>query len=344
MKKTSLFILMLVLAFTACQQRLYEKKDQKSITNAVVKEAAQTMEEFRKTSSLLLDDTRLAFLDKFQVYSDSMLHTNFKEYLTSSEEEAMKMEAAMPMLYFYREAFAKVLYEVKNTKVKHGTAQVWLLYNMGFVVKTPSGCFGIDIDHRLAERFEPYLDFLLVTHKHGDHYSMELIEAMNRKGKPVLSNFYKESPAYFSTSATDYKIGNFTIHTDISDHLLDPKLPDFVTLFRIDCGEDSGNFSLLHCGDSGFNPERFKNVEGPVGMAVIRWGAARENNIMGTGKGQITTDYAILSHLIEMRHRPYPHGQASITKTLEHLPNVKCKHTILPFWGEKLIWKDGKLQ
>lgn len=38
MKKTSLFILMLVLAFTACQQRLYEKKDQKSITNAVVKQ------------------------------------------------------------------------------------------------------------------------------------------------------------------------------------------------------------------------------------------------------------------------------------------------------------------
>jgi hypothetical protein len=267
----------------------------------------------------------------------------FKEYLSSSEEEATRMEDTTPILYGYREAFDKVLYEVKNNKVKPGTTLVWMLYNMGFVVKTPSGCFGIDIDHRLAEQLEPYLDFLVITHNHGDHQNAKLIAAMAKHGKPILSNFYKDGKSYLSTRATNYKIGNFTIRTDISDHLLNPKLPDFVTLFRIECGEDSGNFSMLHCGDSGFDPKRFKNVQGPVNMLVLRWGAPRENNILGTGQGQVQPDYAVLSHLIELRHEPYPHGQASITKTLEHLPNVKCENTILPFWGEKLIWKNGKM-
>ncbi|NLO69521.1 MAG: hypothetical protein GX102_00920, partial [Porphyromonadaceae bacterium] len=99
-----------------------------------------------------------------------------------------------------------------------------------------------------------------------------------------------------------------------------------------------------HCGDSGFLPERFLNVQGPVNLLVLRWGAPRENEILGTGEGQVQPDYAVLSHLIELRHKPYPHGQASITKTLEHLPGVECENTIIPFWGEKLIWKKNKLQ
>lgn len=344
MKKINLLILIFILTIAAsCQQSFYQKNNHGNASSKAVQEAVQTMLEFRKTSPLKLDNKRLAFLNKFQIYSDSLVNTTFKEYLNSPEEVAVKMENTIPMLYFYREAFDKVLREVKNTKVKHGTALVWMLYNMGFVVKTPSGCFAIDIDHRLAEQLEPYVDFLCVTHNHGDHYNIKLMEAMHNHGKPVLSNFYKESGEYLSTKATSYKIGNFTIHTDISDHLTDPKLPDFVSVFRFDCGEDTGNFSMLHCSDSGFNPQHFRNVQGTVSMVIIRWGAPRESNILGTGEGQVKTDYAILSHLIELRHKPYPHGQASITKTLEHLPTVKCENTILPFWGEKLTWKNGEL-
>jgi hypothetical protein len=342
MKKTNLFILIVLMVITSsCQQSFYKKNTNKNITNKAIQEASQTMSQFRTTSPLKLDNKRLLLLDKFQTYSGSLVDTTFNEYLTSSEEITVNMENTIPMLFFYREAFNKVLDEVKYTKVKNGSTQVWMLYNMGFVVKTPSGCFGIDIDHRLAEQLEPYLDFLCVTHNHGDHYNIKLMEAMNNHGKPVLSNFYKVSEEYVSTTPTIYKIGNFTIYTDISDHLTDPRLPNFVTVFRIECGEDAGSFSMLHCGDSGFNPKRFKNVQGPVNMVVLRWGEPRENNILGTGEGQIKPDYAVLSHLIELRHKPY--GQASITKTLEHLPTVKCENTIIPFWGEKLIWENGEI-
>lgn len=339
MKKIILSILMLTVTIVAVAQNKSFQKDQKKFSN----EAVETVKKFRKTTPFDLNDERLSLLKTFEIYSDRFSDTPFKEYLLKTDEVAEEMEHTEPILYAYREAFDKVLYEVKNTKVKQGSTLVWMLYNMGFVVKTPSGCFGIDIDHRLAEQLEPYLDFLIITHNHGDHQNAKLIEAMSKQGKPVLSNFHKESGVYLSTTATSYKIGNFSIRTDISDHLLSPKLPDFVTLFRIECGEDSGNFSMLHCGDSGFNPERFKNVEGPVNMLVLRWGAPRENNILGTGQGQVQPDYAVLSHLIELRHKPYPHGQASITQTLKHLPNVKCENTILPFWGEKLTWKGGKM-
>jgi hypothetical protein len=344
MKRISLSLLVVFVFFAvSCQQSFYGKHKSEDVAHEAVQDAIQTMLQFRKTTPLLLDNQRLDYLLQFQTYSDSLENTTFKEYLTSTEEKSVSMENTIPILYCYREAFNKVLEEVRNTRVKKGNTLVWMLYNMGFVVKTPSGCFGIDIDHRLAEQLEPYLDFLCITHNHGDHYNTKLMEVMSHHGKPVLSNFYQGSENYFSTKPNHYKIGNFTIRTDISDHLADPKFPDFVTAFRIECGKDAGNFSLLHCGDSGFNPNHFKNVQGPVDLVVLRWGAPRESNIMGTGEGQVTPGYAVLSHLIELRHRPYPHGQASITKTLEHLPTVKCNNTILPFWGEKLRWENGKL-
>lgn len=339
MKKIYLSIMTALIVLTINAQNTSAQKNQE----VFFKKGLQTWNEFKKTSPFLLDDNRLSLLYEIEVFSDSLASTTFKEYFNSPEQTSVNMEQSIPMLYFYRYGFDKVLDEVKNTKVKKGTTLVWMLYNMGFIVKTPTGCFGIDIDHKYAVQFEPYLDFLCITHNHGDHYNNDLMKAMTDNGKPVLSNFYQESEGYVSKVPASYKIGDFTIRTDISDHLANPKFPDFVTVYRIEGGKKSGNFSMVHGGDTGFNPLHFTKVEGPASMVVLRWGASRENNILGTGKGQVKTDYAVLSHLIEQRHEPWPKGQASITKTLEHLPNVECENTIMPFWGEKMTWKKGKL-
>lgn len=331
-------MLALTASITIAQNRAFDKA-QKNYSNVGV----ETFQQLKKTNPFILDDNRLNLLYTIETYSDSYPPDQFRAYLKSTMEVAEVLEHEVPILYAYRTAFDKVLHELKTTKVKKGTAVVWLLYNMGFVVKTPSGAFGIDVEHRMAEQFAPHLDFLCITHNHGDHAHPQLMEAMVKLGKPVLSNFYEGSPAYLSKEATSYKIGEFTIRTDLSDHLADPKFPNFVTTYRIEAGVDADSFSILHCGDSGFNPAHFTNVDGPVDMVVLRWGAPRENNIFGTGKGQVQTSYAALSHLIELRHKPYPHGQASITQTLKHLPNVQCENTIIPFWGEKLTWKDGTM-
>ncbi|GEM_PF-150627 len=312
-------------------------------TEIPINDAVLKMQQFRETSPFLLSNERLTLLNTFENFSDDFTTAKFNEYLKASDSKSIDMEHTVPILYSYRDGFDKVINGLKNTQVKNGTSVVWLLYNMGFVVKTPSGSYGVDIDHRWADQLEPYLDFLCVTHNHGDHANIKLMDAMNKKGKPVLSNFYTKDAKYLSKVPASYNIGNFIIKTDITDHLADPKLPDFVTVFRIEGGEESGNFSMLHCGDSGFNPSHFTKVQGPVDMAVLRWGAPRENNILGIGSGQVKTDHAVLSHLIELRHEPHPNGQASITQTLKHLPNVNCENTLLPFWGEKMTWENGKM-
>lgn len=330
--------LTLTLSHSFAQDRVFDKEQE------YTKVGINVFKQLQRTNPFNLDSTRLDLLYTAETYSDSFPPDQFKAYLQSDALDAERLEQQVPILYAYRTAFDKVFHELKTTEVKNGTAVVWLLYNMGFIVKTPSGAFGIDVDHRMAEQFAPYLDFLCITHNHGDHAHPKLMEAMVKLGKPVLSNFYEKSLTYLSKEATVYSIGNFKIRTDLSDHLANPKFPNFVTTYRIEAGEDAGNFSILHCGDSGFNPAHFNNVDGQVDMVVIRWGAPRENNIFGSGEGQVQTRYAALSHLIELRHKPYPQGQASVTKTLEHLPNVKVANTFLPFWGEKMTWENGELK
>jgi len=338
MKRIILSMLLFIMAVVSPGQKGYAQKVQDKFSN----DAKTTMYLFRKTSPFFLNEERIALLNKFQTYSDSLPYTTFDKYLISPDQTSVDKENSNPILYCYRNAFDSVIDEVKNTKVEQGTAVIWVLYNMGIVVKTPSGCFGIDINHRWAEKLEPYLDFICVTHNHEDHKSIELMESMNRKGKPVLSNFYEASDKYFSITPGSYKIGKFSIQTDITDH--NTKLLNFISVFRIDCGKDAGNFSILHCGDSNFNPMQFTHVQGPVNLAIIRFGAPAENNISGTGEGLVKPDYAVLSHVIELRHRITESPQrVSIIKVMNRIPRMKYEHTILPFWGEKLIWRNGKL-
>ena len=140
---------------------------------------------------------------------------------------------------------------------------------MGYVVQTPSGCFGVDIYHRRASELAPYLDFYASTHVHQDHKSLPLIEAMLEAGKPVVTN-YLEEPGYeyTSTTAADYTIGNFALHTFITNHNNgSTNVP--VTFFQIDCGEDTGHFVQLHSGDSNFTADQC-NVAEEIDVYIAR--------------------------------------------------------------------------
>ena len=82
-------------------------------------------------------------------------------------------------------AFDKVLKEVRETVVTDKPA-IWLVYNMGVVVKTKESCFSIDLQHRRAPEIAPLLDFALITHNHGDHFTEEFYRAMDDAGKTVI--------------------------------------------------------------------------------------------------------------------------------------------------------------
>ena len=315
------------------------------ILDDLSEEVNVTVQELWSTSPLTLDAKRTGALAKIQGYADNCLSDYFSTFLSGYDQTSENMEKADPILIYYRSAFDRVLEDIKNSSVEEGTVELWQLYNMGYVIKTSSGCFAIDISHRWAKELAPYIDFLCVTHNHADHYNKELIQAMFDLGKPVLSNYLQdESYEYTSKTPTDYTIGDFAIHTSITDHN-NSGLSNFVTVFYIDCGEDTGNFTLIHTGDSNFKPEQFTNIASHVNVLIPRYApnALTENNIIGTGWGQTLPDYVLLSHILELAHADTDSSRWSVEMALERASKINCEQTYVPMWGEKLVWKNGKL-
>jgi hypothetical protein len=311
-------------------------------------DASKLMQRLWQTSPLLMNTERQAVLDEIQNHADNCPATYFKSYLNSLDAACESLEKTNDILGCYRYAFDRILEEVKSEPVEEGKVVIWMLYNMGYIVKTSSGCFGIDIYHRWAEKLAPSLDFLCITHNHQDHYNKELMQAMFDAHKPVLSNYFKKESGYEYTSTRDnqYVIGGFSIKTAITNHNETAEGKDFVTVFRIDCGKDTGNFTLLHVGDSNYKPSQFTNVLGHVHVLIPRYApnALTENNIIGTGTGKIQPDYVLLSHILELSHDGVEGSRWPLDMALERASKIDCENTYVPMWGEKLVWKNGILK
>lgn len=72
--------------------------------------------------------------------------------------------------------------------------QVVKLYSSGYVFRTKDACIGIDIcyaeglyDGEGREELADMLDAVYVTHAHGDHYDIPLLNLMLQKGKAVVA-------------------------------------------------------------------------------------------------------------------------------------------------------------
>ena len=319
--------------------------EQSSSTNEHMKK----MDELWQTDPLAAmsasnDDPRYALLTLIQKNSELFNRDPFQEYLKLDPAKAYEVEQNNPIMSCYRYAYDVVLSEVKTTKVEEGSAVIWMLYNMGFIVKTPTVCLGIDINHYYAEQFAPYLDLLLVSHADSDHRDDDLMTAMCEMGKPVLSNFWTKSTDYVSTTPKEYTVKGLNISTSITDH--DSEKKNYTTCHYVDFGESAGNFTFMHVGDSDFQTSQYKEMTGrKPNLLVLRYGAAAEKNILGTGSGQVQPDYIFLSHLIELRHyvEKSP-GRASILNAWKNNKNNLSGKAHLPFWGERFIWKDGTLK
>jgi hypothetical protein len=175
------------------------------------------------------------------------------------------------------------------------------------------------------------------------------MDAMFEANKPVLSNYYKKGTSYpyVSTADKNYTVGKFSIRTAITDHNNTGEGKNFVTIFRIDCGDDTGNFSLLHVGDSDYKTSQYGNVQGAVNVLIPRYApyniTLHENNILGTGAGQVSPDYVLLSHILELSHVDVAGSRWPFDMALERASKINCEKTYVPFWGEKLVWENGTL-
>ena len=113
--------------------------------------SAQTIDEmadifWNKSSCRNFTAERRAAMVEMQTYADGFPHTLFNEYLaTPAGTDKERGIEGWGLMQYYNMALDKILAEVPTTKVKKGEVVVWQLYNMGYVVKTQTQCFGIDL-------------------------------------------------------------------------------------------------------------------------------------------------------------------------------------------------------
>ncbi len=72
--------------------------------------------------------------------------------------------------------------------------RIWLMYNHGFIVKTPSATFAFDLIHgysswnyRLPDAILDQIDVLFISHKHGDHREPTMIRDIEGFGGKVVA-------------------------------------------------------------------------------------------------------------------------------------------------------------
>ncbi|MCX5759374.1 MAG: glycerophosphodiester phosphodiesterase family protein [Candidatus Hydrogenedentes bacterium] len=122
-----------------------------------------------------------------QAAADECPNDIAERFLLNLPEAASSMER-YGILHGLQRASDHAFDDIRRTRVKSGLA-LWLLYNMGYVFKTPDACFAVDICLRDARRLAGVLDFLLITHPHPDHFTGGLGREMIARGKPVVSPF-----------------------------------------------------------------------------------------------------------------------------------------------------------
>lgn len=282
-----------------------------------------------ETSGPKWSDERMNAAITIQRSVDRLEARDFNDYFNGSAENAARWIKERGVLRFLDSGFDKILREVPTTEVAEGTVVFWQIYNMGYVVKTPTQTFAVDVKHRRAPELAPLVDFTLITHNHGDHFTRSFIQAMEAAGKPVVSNFldnrWKTGP-----DGGEYAFGDAKIRVNLVDH--NANLRRFVSTYEVDCGAASGNRVLYHVGDAcnfaQLTPEKPVDVFIPhlaVGLDVPKC-------VKETLKPKLT----LLSHILELGHEidkwrwSYKYGLGICAK-------CASDSVLLPVWGEKIV-------
>lgn len=283
-----------------------------------------------KTTPMNMTKDRFWAMYRMQDYMDSCSNKDFSAYVHADEPTRRSMEKGT-VLHFYQLALEKLVREIPVTKVEKGTVAIWHLYNMGYVVKTPSRCFAIDLKHPEAGRLVPYLDFLMITHHHGDHYTDAMNKAMIDAGKPVFSNW--DSPDYELTNLQDTReveLDGIHITTAITDH--NKNLTQFMTTYLVDCGEDTDHVRFYFVGDS-HNWEQL-NPQGPVDIFVPHIHVGLD---IAAAAAKIDPNWVLSSHLLELGHS-LTKWRWSYVSGLDVSHEVHRKNVFVPVWGDKFVY------
>lgn len=312
----------------------YDKPSKKEF-----KRAAATV--LYRTNCLDIDQkNRLDALSVIQREMNNFSPDDWKAYNTSdliSEKEGVP--------YFYKKASDKVLKEIKRTKVKNGQVALWNLYNMGYIVKTPSHMFAIDLTHKDIDLFAQHLDFALISHKHRDHGMLRDFKAFTKAGVKVYAGHMpSEKPETLSWNIVEdgetLNLEGITVTCRKVDHNEKKKGLKLVTSFEINCGKDTGNTIILHSGD-GYNHTQL-TAQHKVDFFIFHSSVGL--NIQKALE-KIQPIYAVFSHAWELAHKVdlYRWTIDDLLQISGKITNFPAERRLLPCWGEKIVYTKKNL-
>lgn len=273
-----------------------------------------------------------AFLDVWQREADLVKPEHYRKYMQTGDTQGL---VALEKL---ERAFDRILGDIPETKVDKVPA-IWLVYNMGVVVKTREALFSIDLNHRRATELAPKLDFALITHNHGDHYTQPFYQAMNGAGKTVVNNFidnygaadwrkggmYWENGGYIR-GVKVFHLKDVEIRTSLTDH--NPYLVDYTTAFEIRIGD----WRMLHTGDCS-NVDKLNPVWGRPDLWIQMPGCGCDNV---AGEKKLRPKLTAFCHVNEMGHGP---GRVTADFLRPRLAKVRAAGgtVIIPRWGARIV-------
>lgn len=298
--------------------------------------SAQTIEQladtfWNKTSCLELTQERRAAMNEMQTYVDSFTHTLFSEYLAApAGSEKVRGIEGWGLMQYYNMALDKLMAEIPATKVKRGQVAIWQLYNMGYVVKTDSQCFGIDLYHKYAEKLAPMIDFLLITHNHGDHNWKPLKDELARQGKAIYSNFMDNG--HKVSTGDEFTVGNISVKVTTVDH--NKTLVNFVNTYEVNCYANKGkDYVIFFTGDA-HNYEQL-NPTTEVDLFVPHLAVGLN---MAEAVKKINPTEVLMSHILELGHS-ITQWRWSYEYGINECEKLNREGVYLPVWGEKLVLK-----
>jgi glyoxylase-like metal-dependent hydrolase (beta-lactamase superfamily II) len=200
---------------------------------------------------------------------------------------------------------------------------------MGFLVRTPTAGFGIDLSLNRAENLASDLDFLLTTHGHADHFTPKLLDAMIAAKKPCITRWWSGST--LTTQATRLTLCGVDIDISIGDHHFSrPECCNDMLMFHV----LSGDASLLHCGDNSNLHKLVENLRPSLFTFHCAVGLPVADAIR-----RVAPTIALPAHVLELEHSPHPphawrwpyeYG----LKTVAEFPESRAP---LLAWGERIL-------
>ena len=271
----------------------------------------------------------------FQRDVDATAASAYDAFVSKGRMAAARREAAYrsaPALRAYDLAFENVLREALATPAPPDAPAVWMLYNMGLVVRTRKTLFAIDVAHRRGAELAPHLDFALVTHNHDDHWTPAFYEAMDGAGKTVVSNFLDNYGAFrggkarggYAPGRRTLRIGDVTIRTSLADH--NGYLRNFTLAFEIAVGD----WTLYHTGDSSnlakLNPKRRPD------LWVVH---PRCGTDVAAGVRKFRPARTVIGHLCELGHTKWRWTLADGEEEAARAEAAGSK-AVVPLWGDRI--------